>query len=88
MRQVSKSSELSIVRVDRWQQIQEFENSDFGRFARGRVELILVVGARKDTSGVDLSHQCWEGYVARDQHFADSRLGEFKGRVVRTRELI
>jgi hypothetical protein len=51
------------------------------------VELILVVGARKDTSGVDLSRECWEGHVARDQHFNDSRLGKFKGRVVRTREV-
>jgi len=49
MRQVPKSSEPSIIRVDRWQQIWEFEYSDFGRFERERVGSILAVGVGKDT---------------------------------------
>jgi hypothetical protein len=51
------------------------------------VELILAIGVGKNTSGVDPSHRCWEGHVERDQHFVDSRLGEVKGRVVRTHEV-
>ena len=40
-RQVPKSLETSIVRVDRRKQIQEFEKSNFKRFSRGRVESLL-----------------------------------------------
>jgi hypothetical protein len=49
MRQVLKSSEPSIVRVDRRQQIQEFEESNFKIFARDRVESILAIDVGKDT---------------------------------------
>jgi hypothetical protein len=44
-----KSSEPSIVRVDRRQQIWEFEESNFEIFARDRVESILAIDAGKDT---------------------------------------
>jgi hypothetical protein len=68
-----KSSEPSIVRVDRWQQIREFEDSDFGRFARERVELILAVGAGKDT--------WWKINISLTR-----TSGKSKARVVTTRE--
>jgi len=44
-----KSLKLSIVRVDTWPQIQEFEESNFRIFTRGRVESILAICVGKDT---------------------------------------
>jgi hypothetical protein len=46
---VMKSSGPSIVRVDRWQQIQEFKDLNLRIFARERGELIPTIGAGKDT---------------------------------------
>jgi hypothetical protein len=54
---VPKAVGPSIIEGDRWKQIREFKDSNFGRFARRRVEThevqnreaILAVGAGKDT---------------------------------------
>jgi len=48
MRKVMNSLKLSIIKVERWQQIQKFRVSNFRIFARGRVGSIRAVGARKD----------------------------------------
>jgi hypothetical protein len=66
MRQVLKSSELSIVRVDRRQKIQKFEESNFKIFSRDRVESILAIDAGKDTGReikISLNHELEESKV-------------------------